>query len=46
MKHVLDGDVHWLNLANTIEPSVCDVLSNFFDHLFSICDFLALTIYL
>ena len=22
-KHVLDGDSHWRNLANTTEPSVC-----------------------
>jgi len=22
-KHVLDGDAHWHNLANTIEPSMC-----------------------
>jgi len=22
-KHVLDGDVHWRHLANTIEPSMC-----------------------
>jgi len=22
-KHVLGGDIHWRNLANTIEPSMC-----------------------
>ena len=22
-KHVLDGDAHWHNLANTIEPFMC-----------------------
>jgi len=36
-KHVLDGGTHWLNLANTTEPSICGgdaaFLSNYFDHL-------------
>jgi len=36
-KHVLDGDAHWRNLANTIELSMCGgdavCLSNYFDHL-------------
>jgi len=36
-KHVLDGGVHWRNLANTIGPSMCGgdaaSLSNYFDHL-------------
>jgi len=41
-KHVVDGDAHWRNLANTTEPSMCggDVafLSNYFNHLLNYCD--------
>ena len=38
MKHALDGDAHWHNLANMIEPSMCggeycSLLSNYFNHL-------------
>ena len=36
-KHVLDGDAHWCNRLNTIEPSVfvgsAAFLSDYFDHL-------------
>jgi len=40
--YVLDGDVHWRNLANTTEPSVCcgdaasGLMSNNFDQLLSV----------
>ena len=39
IKHVLDGGVHWRNLATTIEPSTCGgdaALLNYFDHLFQV----------
>jgi len=36
-KHVLDEGVHWRNLVNTTEPSVCGgnaaFLSNYVDHM-------------
>jgi len=30
---VLDGDAYWRRLANTTEPFVCGLMSNFFNHL-------------
>jgi len=41
-KQVLDGGAHWHHLANTIEPSMCGLLSNYFDHLFNWPAFLSL----
>jgi len=36
-KHALDGDVHWWNVANTIEPSICcsdaAFMSNYFTYI-------------
>jgi len=34
-KHVLHGGAHWSHLLNTIVPSVCSLLLNYFDHLFT-----------
>ena len=38
-KHVLHGGAHWHNLANTIEPSVCDGDAAFYQIIFATCYF-------